>query len=79
MRLTQHPSNNGVLSAPKELSHNECSAAPKTRVQYSDGSMEVQTYWEPTALEIRALQQGKKVRVAVLGFTMPPIRVEIEE
>jgi len=78
MKLTQHISNNGVLAAPPGMSHEECSAAPITRVIYDNNSMEVWTFWEPSAEEMRKLSDGKKVKLVVLGFTMPPVRVEVE-
>lgn len=75
MRVTQHPSNNGVLGAPPGMSVDECRAAPITRTLYADGTPSVTTYWRPTEAERAAIADGALVSVEVLGETMPPMIV----
>lgn len=76
MRITQHPSNNGVLSAPDGMSHEQCKAAPITRVYFTESEDHaVRTYWQPTEAERAAIAAGAMVCVQVLGRSMPPMWV----
>lgn len=69
----QHPTNNAVLGAPAGMPIDECNALPITRIQYSDGTPAVASYWRPTAAELALLSQGHPVRLVVLGRTHPPL------
>lgn len=75
MRVTQHPPNNAVLAAPPGATVEECRPAPITRLRYSDGTVTVVTYWQPTDAERAAIAAGAAVRVEVWGSTMPPMNV----
>lgn len=74
----QHPSNNFVLGAPAGMSIDECNALPVTRIQYSDGTPAVASYWKPTAAELTLLAQGQAVRLTVLGTTHPPLMLGVD-
>ena len=75
MRVTQHPSNTEVLSAPFGLTVEQCRPAPVTRIAYADGVQAVATYWRPSDFERAAIADGALVRVEVLGETMAPMIV----
>lgn len=74
----QHPSNNGVLGAPPGVPIDECNALPITRIFYSDGTPAVASYWLPTADELALLNQGKAVRLTVLGTTHAPLMLGVD-
>ena len=76
MRITQHPTNNDVLGAPAGMTPEQCTAAPITRVQFTDGVITVRSYWRPTTEDLELLMLGGLVEVEVLGTTMPPMRVK---
>lgn len=79
MRGTQHPSNNGVLGAPKNWDQAElpCSALPITRV-VADGVPHVVSFWRPTPEELKALAAGALVELWIVGETMPPVALAVE-
>jgi hypothetical protein len=74
----QHPTNNDVLGAPPGVPLDECTALAITRVQYSDGTPAVASYWLPTADELALLSQGRAVRLTVLGRTHPPLMLGVD-
>ena len=74
----QHPANNDVLGAPPGTPIDECAALPITRIQYSDGTPAVASYWRPTADELALLNQGLAVRLTVLGTTHPPVMLGVD-
>ncbi len=74
----QHPTNNDVLGAPPGVPIDECNALPITRIQYSDGTPAVASYWRPTATELALLSQGHPVRLVVLGRTHPPLMIGVD-
>lgn len=74
----QHPTNNDVLGAPPGVPIDECSALPITRIQYSDGTLAVASYWKPTATELALLAQGRAVRLTILGRTHPPLMLGVD-
>lgn len=78
MRVTQHPTSNAVLGSPAGMTHDECRAAPITRIEYSDGTPAIATYWEPSANERALIASGGRVRVEILGGVMPPMLVTAE-
>jgi hypothetical protein len=79
MNRHQHPSNNGVLGAPKGWDQGElpCGALPITRTEI-DGMPAVVSYWKPTAEELAALAAGGSVALWVIGTTMPPVSLVVE-
>lgn len=75
----QHPSNNDVLAAPPGATPEECRALPVTRVVYVDARVQgVVSYWRPTAEELQLLNQGRAVRLSVLGRTHPPLALGVD-
>ena len=74
----QHPTNNDVLGAPPGVPIDECNALPITRIQYSDGTPAVASYWRPTPAELALLAQGAAVRLTVLGATHPPLMLGVD-
>ena len=79
MIKTQHPSNNAVLSAPPGMSHEECTALAITRVQYENGMYGVRSYWKLTPDELKLVNENGYVCLEVLGITMPPVILTVEE
>lgn len=79
MNRIQHPSNNGVLGAPKGWDQTElpCGALPVTRV-VADGVPHVVSFWQPTPEELKALAAGAPVELWVVGHTMPPVALAVE-
>lgn len=78
MNRYQHPSNNAVLGAPAGMPIDECNALPITRIQYSDGTPAVASYWKPTPDELALLNRGQAVRLTVLGGTHPPLMLGVD-
>ena len=78
MNRHQHPTNNDVLGAPPGVPLEECNALPITRIQYSDGTLAVASYWTPTADELALLNQGRAVRLTVLGTTHAPLMLGVD-
>lgn len=74
----QHPTNNAVLGAPPGMPIDECSALPITRIQYSDGTPAVASYWRPTPAELALLAEGAAVRLTILGTTHPPLMLGVD-
>ena len=74
----QHPTNNDVLGAPPGVPIDECNALPITRIQYSDGTPAVASYWRPTPAELALLAAGAAVRLVVLGTTHPPLMLGVD-
>ena len=74
----QHPTNNDVLGAPPGVPLDECQALPITRIQYSDGTPAVASFWTPSAEELALLNQGRAVRLVVLGRTHPPLMLGVD-
>lgn len=74
----QHPTNDDVLGAPPGVPIDECNALPITRIQYSDGTPAVASYWRPTPAELALLAQGAAVRLTVLGATHPPLMLGVD-
>jgi hypothetical protein len=69
----QHPPNNDVLGAPPGVPIDECNAVLITPIQYSDGTPSVANYWRPTPAKLQLLNQGRSVRLTVLGRNHPPL------
>lgn len=78
MNRHQHPTNNAVLGAPPGVPLDECNALPITRIQYSDGTPAVASYWRPTPAELALLNHGHAVRLTVLGTTHPPLMLGVD-
>lgn len=74
----QHPSNNDVLGAPAGMPIELCSALAITRVEYAGGVQGILSWWKPTGEELKLLNEGKSVRLGVLGVTHPPVYVGVE-
>ena len=64
--------------APPGVPLDECNALPITRIQYSDGTPAVASYWHPTPAELALLNQGRAVRLTVLGRTHPPLMLGVD-
>lgn len=60
------------------MSIDECNALPVTRIQYSDGTMAMASYWVPTKAELELIASGKPVRLVVLGTTHPPLMLGVD-
>lgn len=84
MNATQHISNNAVLGAPADVSIEDCSALPITRVIFKVEPEQkipgeaVVSFWKPTVIELELLKAGKSVRITVWGATHPPIAIGVE-
>lgn len=80
MDRTQHPSNNGVLGAPAGWDQDAlpCGALPITRGSI-DGQPAILSYWRPSAEEIVQLARGAAVCLCVLGSTMAPVALSVED
>ena len=80
MNRTQHPSNNAVLGAPKGWDQDAlpCNALPITRTE-CDGHPAVVSFWKPTAEELQALNEGRPVALWVVGETMPPVALMVDQ
>lgn len=78
MRPTQHPSNNGILRAPAGATVEECRLLAITRVTYADGTPAVQSYWELTDAERKAIAEGAKVQLSCWGNTHPPVWIGVD-
>jgi hypothetical protein len=78
MHPTQHPTNNDVLRAPAGASIEECRPLAITRVQYTDGTPGVWSYWQPTEAERAAIAAGASVRLTVIGATHPPLWIGVD-
>jgi hypothetical protein len=80
MNRVQHHSNNAVLGAPAGWDQKElpCNALPITRTQ-CDGFPAVVSYWQPTAEELRALSAGMPIALWVIGGTMPPVSLTVDQ
>ena len=74
----QHPTNNDVLGAPRGVPLSQCTALAITRIQYSDGTPAVASYWQPTPAELQLLNQGRAVRLTVLGTTHAPLMLGVD-
>ena len=78
MNRHQHATNNDVLGAPLGVPVDECNALPITRIQYSDGTLAVVSYWRPTPDELMLLGRGNAVRLTVLGTTHSPLMLGVD-
>ena len=78
MRPTQHPSNNDVLRSPPGMTVEECRPLAITRVQYSDGTPAVWSFWQPSQAERDAIAAGAVVRFEALGHTHPPVSLAVD-
>ena len=77
MDFQQHPSNNGVLGAPKGVPIEECRALPVTHMEMG-GAPCVASFWRPDAQELALLNAGKPVILFVQGCTHAPLSVCVE-
>lgn len=78
MRPIQHKSNNLILSPPKNLTNDECKILAVTVIQYGNGILGMDSYWIPTPEELKKLSEGYKVKLSVLGTSLPPVRIGVE-
>jgi hypothetical protein len=53
-------------------------ACPVTNVIYEGNIPGVWSYWRPTPEELKALNEGKCVRVSVIGETQPMMSVGVD-
>lgn len=74
----QHPSNNAVLAAPPGSGIDEVAAIAVTHVVYTDGMQSVLSFWQPTAEELKLLNQGKAVRFGIFGTSHAPIYLGVD-
>lgn len=78
MRGVQHPSSNKVLVAPPGVPHEQCVSLPITNVVYDGNIPAVWSFWRPSPEELKALNEGKCVRVSVIGETQPMMSVGVD-
>lgn len=78
MRYIQHPSNNGVLGAPKGWDQKElpCGALPITRA-HVEGQAVMVSFWRPDADELAALNRGESVALWVYGEAHPVVAIGV--
>lgn len=79
MDKMQHPTHNRVLGAPHGWDQNgvPCGAL-SVRVDRLGGHQTLVSHWRPTAEELEALQRGAVVALAIIGDTMPPVSLWLE-
>lgn len=79
MTPRQHPSNNDVLGAPAGMPIDRCRALPITRIVYEpSGTPAVVSYWQPSAEQLRLLNEGRAVWLSVWGRAHPPLAVGVD-
>ncbi len=80
MDRTQHKSNNDVLGAPAGWDQKQlpCNAMPINRGEY-EGHKVVVSFWRPTKEELALLNAGALVSLWIIGTTMPPAKIAVEE
>jgi hypothetical protein len=80
MNRTQHPSNNAVLGAPAGWDQKDlpCNALAITRTE-CNGIPSVVSFWKPTADEIVQINAGASIALWVIGSTMPPVSLTVED
>lgn len=78
MRPVQHSSNNAVLSPPPGMTLEQCQPLPITRVQFTDGTPAVWSYWQPSDAERAAIAGGASVRLSAIGRTHPPVSLGVD-
>ena len=78
MNKVQHSSNNDVLGAPPGVPIEQCHALPITRVRFADGGRAAVSFWRPSAAELALMNEGKPVRLCVLGGTHPPLVLGVD-
>jgi len=74
MKPIQHWSNNRVLAAPPGVPIEECAALAVTDMELN-GHKSVMSFWMPDADDLRLLNQGYPIAVAVQGVTHPPMMI----
>lgn len=86
MIKVQHPSNNGVLSAPSGMTHEQCTALAITRIAYTNQDDDtappvpaIRSYWKLTPEELKIVNNDGYVCLEVLGHAMPPVILTAEE
>lgn len=80
MRATQHRTNNLVLGAPPDWDQGSlpCSAIPVTKATL-EGSPVIISFWQPTPEEVQQLANGGLIALWVIGDTMPPVSLNVED
>lgn len=80
----QHPTNNAVLGAPPGMPMEQCGALAVTRIEYEhpwdsrQNQQAVASFWMPTPAELALMNQGRAVRLLVLGTTHPPLQLGVD-
>ena len=70
---------NSVLAAPPGVSIEECRALPVRRAVYDNGQPVVQSFWKPSAEELKQLQEGGSIVFTAWGYNHPPISLGVLE
>lgn len=80
MKPVLHHSNNRVLGAPEgwDQSKMECEAIGITDREVL-GMKCVVSFWQPSPSELARLNSGHAVTLSIVGNTMPPVCVSVEE
>ena len=80
MNFFKHPSNNLALSTPEghDQSNLGIYTLPVTRTTIN-GVQCVQSFWKPDLDELARLNAGTCLVLSVMGHTMPPVALFVEE
>ena len=76
MNSLEHPTHNRRLGAPPGM-QDSCRAM-SVRDDVLAGAPVVVSHWRPTPDELRALNAGAVIALAVVGRTMPPVAMWLE-
>lgn len=77
MNIFQHRACNDVLAPPR--GDGDCRPLPILRMQDTDGSPVVISFWKPTPEELQLLQAGAVVGLHIWGSTHAPLYVGVTE
>lgn len=79
MDFIQHPTNNGVLGAPKGWDQQQLpvGALPVTQCQ-ENGVPCTLSFWRPTAGGLELLNAGQPVVLQIVGPYHPPVSLAVE-
>lgn len=78
MNPLRHPKTNAELGKPQgwdEAAQGPCMALPVVRGTLPDGMPRIDSFWKPTDAELKALNEGGAVNLAVFAKSHPVVWV----
>lgn len=79
MNPTQHRSSNDILRPPPGATNEQCRPLAITRVVYEPSGMRaVVSYWQPSADDLRLLNEGRPIYMSCWGTTHPPVAIGVD-